>query len=1151
MAVQDSEGLRQWLWLTQSEKVVRKAIQESDTPFLGLLGEAFTKEMLEAMVKAIAANPTVSGYVSRFESYPALFAVNLAWHVMHGMGQGGYFSLYPHVQKALGMRQEPTQTEREPLWQAFRRSLLLLGLEPSPRTSGSHFMANEYLRQAGVPLPFMDALAARMLAFANKVGLPEEDDPEGIVSWQAGLDARLELPFSQTARKALALDRQGYYTRGFLRVHEAGGQSVDANNVLEKAMAAAFQGSGPSTFRRAALPRVVLHDGCLGVFFPSGEGQKWSLEVDGTVRLYDNTGAEDNFIPISQVLPGELKVSGLSNGQKMQVTLWEDEKLNRLLFFSDTGRLFGRGQLAQNEPLTLPPGGYTVLARFTPGGVETETISDEPRLVSFPLSLGPGETRVFSNGPARLEVRAECIPLIRWLGDAHTSKEGVEFQYGVVNLDVELPTDWLGKGASYELKLVPGERGAPQVVPLELDADGKGMISVSDLAAKAGWKPGLMRLVVELRRSGEARILLRTATLFWLGLREISRGLRFRCADWPENLKLEFGENLERDGNDLVVKDAAARGVRLVFALSDTRQQSLTWNVPGVFVEVETVADGGVCSRARRALGSTETVSLTSAKQIVVIASDLGTLRLGEWSQLVDFSRHSTRLLSAAFLASRLTPQSHTLVYQNEVTGISLDLLLLTQPHEVSGFASQTQGGQFVIRLHVSEPMDAIAVRALALLSNDDDLFTLQANASEWSSTRFGQARLMMLDGNQGGYAAEVYVNLDYWPAGAWLFNLDAQIKGIWGHLQNSRQDVFAAGLLWAEGGHALSSRVWLEQLGALEDRQACDLLKRIHIALQICYAQEAWNGIAWLGEAWKALAKRWRGKEAEALPALVDMAAMRPPEDSSPSWLPQLSIAAALPGLFALAAEKYRRVNEKPRSIARALRAMGEMAAHWPAVFPDLLHFSAAAACVNFPAISARGESPQGVDPKRYVEAMHAVPEVEYIYQLGDDDALPGPGTYLGPLHYRHAWRALETAYEQTLLGNDIWRGQGIGLAQYAHRAMPTLEGAGVPQAWRGKSPHINAWPSNADALVEDHLLQQRENLNHIAHVLAGLALACRREARVPGALKTYLDQLNQAGIPLDRPLAFLLQIGDALFAYYLLLWELVLKAAQGENHE
>jgi hypothetical protein len=821
-------------------------------------------------------------------------------------------------------------------------------------------------------------------------------------------------------------------------------------------------------------------------------------------------------------LPAELKVRGLANGQKLHVTVWEDVKPNRLLFFSEAGRLVGRGQLAQTDPLTLPPGGYVVLARFVPGDVQADEISDEPRLVSFPLLLEPGDKHVLSNGPARLAIHAECVPLIRWMGEVHTSKEGVEFRHGEMTLEVILPKDWLGQAATYELTLNPGERGESRVVSLKLDAKGKASFSVSELAAQAGWKSGLMRLVAELRRSGEARILLRMATLFWLGLDKISRGLRFHCAAWPDNLKLEFGENLERSGDDLVVKEVAARSVRLVFALSEKRQQSLTWNVPGLFVEVETVAESGASVRSRRAMGSTETVSLTSAKQILVIASDPGTLRLGDWSLRVDFSRHATKLLGAAFLASRLTPLSNSLVYENEITGTSLEVLRLTQPHDVKSFGAKVQSGQFVIHLHVNEAVDAVAVRVKALHADDNDHFTLSATLDEWTCSRFGRAKLMVPHTDAGGYAAYVYLDLDYWPAGAWLFDLDAQIKGVWGHLQNSRQDVYTAGLLWAGGGQALTPRAWLEEVEALDDRAALALLHRLHAAIQLCYALEAWNGIAWLADAWKVLAKRWRGREAEALPSLADMVAMRPPKDSSPSWLPQLSIAATLPGMFSLAAEEYRCVDEKPQALPRAMRAMAEMTSRWPTVFPDLLHFSAAAACANFPAIASRGAAPQGVNPQRYIEAMQSVPYEEYQYPLSDDEILPGPGSYLGPLHYRHAWRALEMAYERTLQGNDVWRGQGIGLAQHACKVMPKLDGWGIPPAWHGQSPHINAWTANPDAVEDDAVLQQRENLDHIiAHLLASLALMphamCARHAKsLPRPARPIRDSTRRpAGFP------------------------------------
>lgn len=1142
MAVQSPEALRLWLWLTQSEKVVMKAIRGSDAPFLGLLGETLTSEMRQAMTKAIDAEPTVSGYIRRLSSHPALFAVNLAWHVMRGMGKSGHFSLYPHIQEALCMTREPGQAEREQLWQAFRQALLHLGLEPSPRTSGSHFMCNEYLRQAGVPLPFVDDLAKKMLSFARKIGLPDDDDPEGIVSWQTALDAKLEMPFSQTARKALIFDRHGYYARIFLRVYAAGGAPQDTTNKLDLAMERAFKESGTSALRRAALPRVIFHDGYLGTFFPGGEELEWTVTVDSIARQY-RIGAEDRFFPISQLLPCEVGVRCQSGGQKMQVTLWEDDKLNRLLFFSDTGRLAGRGQLAQKEPLTLSPGRYTVLARFEPAGVDAEKIADEPKLFSFPLTLRPGENRVLGNGPAHLDIHADSEPLVHWRGDLHASKEGVEFLHGSVALEVEVPSDWLGSNAGFDLTLLPGEGGEARINTLELDATGRGAVSVSDMALDAGWKPGLMRLLVELRRNGESRVLLRSASLYWFGLNEISPGLRFRCAAFPENLKLEFSENMVRSGDDLKPNDAAARGVRLVFALSEKRQQSLTWNVPGVFVEVEEVVEGGLNNRIRRRLDSTESVSLTSAKQIVVSASDPGILRLGEWSQRVDFARHSCKMLSAAFLAGRLTPQSNTLVYVNEVTGTELPLLRLTQPHEVSGFTTRARGGQIEIRLHVSETLDALSVRTLALLSEENDLFTLSANASEWTNTRFGRACLMVLEGSQGDHDAHIYINLDFWPAGAWLFNFDGQIKGVWGHLENSRQDVFAAGFLLGEGGQILSHQAWFDQVLALEDKPACELLQRVHAALLVCYAQEDWDGLSWLAATWKALTERWRRREAMALTTLADLAAMKPPDGVSASWLPQLAIAATLPGLFALPAEEYRRVNEKTHPISRSLRAMGEMAGSYPAVFPRLISPVVAMGFENIQAMM-RGVMPKGFDPHRYSDAMRQIDPYEYVYRLDDEGFLPGLGDYLGPLHYRHAWRALETAYENTLRGNGVWRGQGIGLAQHAHRVMPNMAGHGVPPCCQGRAPHLTPWSDSTDEVVDDQILQRRENLNHIAHLLAGFAFACRQEVRQPGVLKNYLDRLNKSGIPLDGPLAFLLQIGDALFAYYLLLWELALKA-------
>lgn len=67
------------------------------------------------------------------------------------------------------------------------------------------------------------------------------------------------------------------------------------------------------------------------------------------------------------------------------------------------------------EPLILPPGGYSVLSRFAPLDRETQELSEDPRLFLFELQLGPGDTAVIGNGPARVEVQAESTPLITWM----------------------------------------------------------------------------------------------------------------------------------------------------------------------------------------------------------------------------------------------------------------------------------------------------------------------------------------------------------------------------------------------------------------------------------------------------------------------------------------------------------------------------------------------------------------------------------------------------------------------------------------------------------------------------------------------------------------------------------------------------------------
>src|SRR5450830_1644473 len=83
------------------EQELRAVIQKSDTPFLGLLGDAVSPQVRVGVINAIATDRTVEGYVCLLYRYPALFAIHLTSTLMAGMGQTGSFDIYAHIRTAL------------------------------------------------------------------------------------------------------------------------------------------------------------------------------------------------------------------------------------------------------------------------------------------------------------------------------------------------------------------------------------------------------------------------------------------------------------------------------------------------------------------------------------------------------------------------------------------------------------------------------------------------------------------------------------------------------------------------------------------------------------------------------------------------------------------------------------------------------------------------------------------------------------------------------------------------------------------------------------------------------------------------------------------------------------------------------------------
>ena len=1130
--------------LSTWERELRAVVQKTDTPFLGLLGDSLSPEVRVGVVNAIATDRTVDGYVRLLYRYPALFAIHLTSTLMAGMGQTGNFDLYRHFRTALQRDVEPTKDEKETLWSAFRGAVLRLGLEVSPRTSGHHYMADSYLRQVGVPLAFADDLAEKMLGFAKTAGLPDGDDPDGIARWQSALESRLLPPFSRVAQKAVAVDTQGFYARIFLKVHESGGVSPSANP-LEQAMAKAFEKlSGNGRFRRAAVPYLALNDGRLGVFVPAAESARTiEITVDGQRRSCP-VGLNDEFLSIVEPLPLIVAVRDEGSQLATQYDVWGDSKPNRMLVFTKTGRLKGWAQLGMADILILPPGDYTALSRFQPAGVDAEALSEDPRLYTFPVLLHPGQKQLFSNGPAVLTLQGEERPLAIWKGPVRGTKELVEFNYGQLGLDLEFPVDWLAvsKG-QFEVFLFSNTSDATAVAPVIADEKGCVTLSVSDASWRDTLPPGLSRILAEIKRPGEARALLRTSVLFWNGLEAVSSGLKFRLKRNPVNLVVTNCENFAVADGLIAPKDDMSRHLSLAFKIDEHRVQTLVWNAPGVFVEVTggNANESAVRYKTKRALGSTEVVSLTTDKQIIVSASESGKLALGDWVQPTDFSRLTSKVLPASFLASRITAHSDTLTFTPTGASVALTLLKLVRPHYVHNISDKFTEGQLVVKLESPNEIDAVLVKAHEALTGQDIEVELQANTSNWTSSRLGRARLMTLAGTSGGYTASVYISLELCKAGAWTFTFDGRIAGIWGHLQNQRHDQFATGFICDVSGAQAGSTSLIAGLSELTDKQSLKVFMRVQLELLPCYAESSWTSMRWLSTAWRTLVEKWRGHEAAGVTIFIDMACSRPSEESEPSWMPQYHIGANLPFIFALPANEYRKVNENRHPLSRSLRTIATFQREYPAVFQDLLHPGAAMGFSNFAAIT-RGAVPRDFSLERYGKALQQMDAAPCdLIRREEASFIPEAGDYLGPIHYRYAETCLEAAYEKFLGGNELRRGQAIGLCLHLRKIMPTLNGLVLPRL-KGTRALVDPWPRPGTDSLEPEQAQKQENLQNIVHFLSLFALHCRVGARSPEALHAFMSKLHSAEQPVEVCIPYLLQVGDAVFAYYLLLWEVVL---------
>ncbi|OQK17982.1 hypothetical protein AU255_09030 [Methyloprofundus sedimenti] len=1140
------------IWHQHTEEALRNSITQGEYPYLGLYRASFTTKMREFLDKqARLKSKPVNEYIHALRKWPAIYACYLTLHVAENYGDETVRGVYPAIGFAIsGTRQELSTHDREALWLAYRQACLKLGLAVSSRQSGTNYMVNEYLQQSGVPVNYVEDLVKRMIRYAKKVGLPSDDNPQAIQQWMSAFAERLKTPVSITVRNAIENDEHGFYLRLFLRLIDSPELSASESE-LETIMAKTITDFGAeqlSNVGQLSLPRLLWLDNGFALELPAGESSIWTVQLDD--ESISQVGKyELQLIPLQRT---DYKAINLSDEAKntYSFNLWPDHKDNRLLVFSEQGEFITQAQLsAESNVLALAPGHYQFVSRFRPKGLdaEIECLAEGPDLYGLEVDLRPEQKLSLQRGHASLLVQADAKPYVGLIGQSYHDTKGHEIYASAgLKLGVSLPAEYLKQTESgYVVRLVPGDSG--EACEITINPADSGLVELALSTQAKQWKAGLTRLLIELKRGDIARPIARLSVLFWNGLVSVKNANQFYCDRLPENLLSAESDNSATYEKYVSYKDAHQRSFGLCFQLSEHKKISLAWFVQGVFISLKDYSNGQYSERILQK-NTPLTVNNASRALLEVFSSTPGVLQLGRFSKNIGVKNKTLRLHLSS-LVEYLTPESHILQFTAHGSLVAEPLLNLMTSNELLSFRVSRVDDFQLVAMSLSHVVSVFRLTAVDQLTGQcvsvelvpDDVSNLH-NASRLANVTSST------EGDIRHYLLECPIS--NWSSGAWVITLEVKVNNRWGFLCNARQDHYAFGLLVNASGHSLLPSDIEALLSFLSNSELLPVLRRVHLALLICYAQESWDEIAWLKSLWLYLVHRLKPQTGELLLESLHLAAQYPPDTASSGWVPILSLGATIPWIFSCSADAYKGFEHRRENLLLAFKVFeplndGVASLLRQGLLNGILAFSFA----NLQAVM-QGSEPRGFDMGTYRDALvceDISSKVSVIYQ---DDWQPRACEFLGALHYQWAVKTFKDHYLRTSKGNDFRRITALGLIKNCTRlSIDKLCSEVLPDSFQAYSLGLLDALSDDDIdLLSDEAAQQRENYLAMIQFLAVFAQVCRHEVRSPGVLKLFINELSAQvanGLnELQGVLGYLLFVGEDIFAFYLLLWEIVFQA-------
>lgn len=1152
------------------EKELRKNIDHNDSPFLGLFADFFKKTTREELIKIIHGfSRPFEDYIWNFNQFPALLTTLMTVEILEEFGASGKFDVYPHIERLLNVKL--TWPEKQRLWETYRRACMRLGLSVSPRTSGTHFIVHEFLRQAGLPMRYAGRFSQRALKYANKVGIPDEGNPEEVKVWQQELVRSMKTSLPKIAQKAIDRDETCYYVGMFLSLYQRQDRTSEGLSRLEQSMLAPLL-SAPESNRagkKAKIPQVILRDFIeYGVLLPPGDKGTWRIDTGEDESSHYTTHGEERFIPFDEErLPPSVTLMD-GDGVSWQYPLWDGGEENRLLIFMlPSGKLVKSAALPDKE-ISLEPGEYALLLRFCPKGEpEAERFSDTPKLfIKKKILLAPGDCIDLCYGPAKLTLKADEMPLLLWQNKPVRGVRGNEFYpANDLKLQVIIPEEMKATAAYFYLELRGEQLGEDVHIPVSCENDAHPMLDLAPWITS--WKPGVARVQVALRRKGSGRLVVRRSIVIWNGLNAIEDRCSFQCTMQPMNEASDRCENLkwEPATGTYSYRDESNRFFKMAF--KDThRIHEFVWAVPGIFLSVVDYA-GGRQTEKSIALGSTVSIKTTSRKMLKIYATQPAVLQLGEFSQSINFGRVGSYPLPLSNLQAYLGTGKNTLRMGCRDWSEPLDLINLVSPFTATAFKCHDDVAGKQVEMALSDPIEGIRIITENLLDGE------RAEIEFSDLTRIASAKERLFRDvvvscfGSSPERVTLYISVNRWPPGLWLIHFHVKALGRWGMLCNEQLQFYAEGkaannTIVAGRIHTLFDPLCREEnetgdfgvkRETAEAKEALEMFHRLQHALFLRYAADIWHRLKWMEDYWVMICNEYlcRVKDGATLSSLLRLSTQWRDHAFQEGELPSLHLGILLPGMYGMYRNQYLIKGETRNSLMSIFKFMPRMGDLMGAFSSRDIEPSALFGFSNGALVAVKAESrPTGFSFTNYKTALGNLDISAKNHLLHDDQWIPGKGDFLGAVHYRYAEMKLKNAFESNLAIDSVIRGKALRMArEFSSKRLANFY---IETEFADDSGIIDLglW----DALEKNPLDQSeeaitlREHYSAIIRFLSLFAQVCRMESRRPGTIDGFLDSFDGvSGLSVKacrESLAFLLYVGEDIFAFYLLLWEMIFTA-------